>query len=68
MMDTASLDANSTLPCHYYLNREPAGDSTSRMPQTLVEYSLYLRENLPVCLSIAQMDLEVQILLLNLLH
>ena len=28
MMDTASLDANSTLPCHYYLNLETAGDST----------------------------------------
>jgi hypothetical protein len=48
----------------------PAGwplHSTSRMPQTLVESGLFPR-GMSSCLPIAQMDLEVQILLLNLLH
>ena len=37
MMDTASLDANSTLPCHYYLNLEPAGVPKFNLAEPVID-------------------------------
>lgn len=50
MMDTASLDANSTLPCHYYLNLETAGDGWNMHgPHNIIENIVFSNITVVFC-------------------